>query len=147
MQFVRNRDFRVSFLGHSLFFKKDVPLYVPPEVRGEVRKYGGHEVEGQEDDGLEVSRETSRPHFPTPDSEPQAEDRQNRIFEAFRYLVSENDSNKFGANGMPKLTPIADIIHFRIDARERNQMWEAFNAEKTAQANPTNQNTAPLNDS
>ncbi len=145
MKFVFNRDFRVSHMGHTLVFKKDVPQYVPPICRGEVRMYGGVPAEGEEDDGLEVPRET-KPEFSTPKDEPVGEDRTNRIMQAYEYLESENDPKKFGANGMPKLTPIFDLIHFRIDANERNQTWDQYKSEKHAAANPSNENSAAVAD-
>lgn len=139
--YVMNRDFKLSHMGHSLIFREGVPIHVPPICRAEARKYGAVLAEGETEDLAEEM--TKKPEFATAADEPQGDDRENRLLEAIDYLVKENKPHNFGGNGAPKIVPIFDLVHFRIDSTERNRVWTLYNQRKQAAKAPSNQNTAP----
>lgn len=145
MQFKMNRNFLLQGFGHAIRFKKDVPMNVPPKLRGEARKYGAEEIlEDGELSTEELSAEEKQQNTPFKRAveEPQGEDRLRLLKAACDHLVGENNNKKFGANGAPSISAIKDLVGFRIDAAERNMIWEAYNKDKYDLAHPSNTNTS-----
>ena len=137
MKYVMNRDFVVQGLGHALRFEKDKPINVPPRLEAEVRKYGGVLAEGETPPApVELPKEG----FDTPREEPQGDKRLDMLLQACDVFVGENDNRKFGANGAPKVIAFFDLLHFRIDATERNNVWAMYNQRRADAANPSNLN-------
>jgi hypothetical protein len=143
MKFVMNRDFLLQGFGHAIRFEENVPMNVPPKLRAEARRYGAKEIldEGEEST-LELSEAEKKANVPFKRTaeEPQGEDRTRLLVEACDYLVGENNNKKFGANGAPSIGAIKDLVGFRIDATERNHIWETYNREKYAKLHPSNTN-------
>jgi len=134
MQMVMNRKFLLQGLGHAIRFEKNKPVGVPPRLVAEARKYGAIPAEG-EDAPVE---KTESPGFVLPKEEPQGEDRERIILQAIDALVSKNDNKDFGANGAPHVDAIKDLVHFKIDATERNMFWSLYNKRKQEALNPSN---------
>jgi hypothetical protein len=134
MQMVMNRNFLVQGLGHAIRFEKDKPVGVPPRLVAECRRYGAVPVEGEN----EIIEETEVSEFVLPKEEPQGEDRERILLQACDVLVGDNDNKKFGANGAPHVDAIKDLVKFRIDSTERNNIWSLYNRNKQAALNPSN---------
>ncbi len=134
MDFVMQRNFTVKGFGHSIGFKKGEATHVPPILHSEARKWGAIPTDG-EDAVVEEEQETK---FPTPASEPQGDERESMLLDACDALVGRNGTNDFGANGAPKVTAMFDLVGFRIDANERNAIWELYNKRKQEALNPSN---------
>lgn len=137
MKFKMNRDFTVQGHGHALMFKANEFLHVPEILWSEVRKWGGVSEDGKDITNYSEEEKTS---FPTPQSEPQGEDRDNILLDACDYLAKENDSKKFGGNGAPRIDAFTDLVKFRIDATERNKIWKLYNVRKEQERHPSNDN-------
>lgn len=144
MQFKMNRDFLLQGFGHAIRFEKGKPCNVPPKLRGEARKYGAEEIleEGElSSEELSAEEKQQNTPFKRAAEEPQGEDRLRLLKAACDHLVGENDNKKFGANGAPSVSAIKDLVGFRIDAAERNNIWDAYNKEKHELAHPSNAST------
>lgn len=121
MKFTMQRDRVVaSTSGHAVAFKKGVPVYVPAEMHTEVMNLGAEPDEALPEPTAPVSKEPTDPAV-----------RQKAIFGAFETIALRNRREDFTAGGTPHLKVLFTELGWPVDARERDQAWEAFK-----QANP-----------
>lgn len=111
--------------GHSVGFVKDTPTWVPPECVPDAVAIGATAVNGN----VDVLPEEERPavHL-TPD------ERQDRLFEAFKSLIARNERGDFTGSGLPNAKKLSSIVGFEVTNLERNAAWMAYTANQTAVA-------------
>lgn len=105
--------------GHRIVFKKDTPVYVPPVVVPEAVAIGATPSDGSEPD-LGVAAEVA------PGAELSPVERENKILEAIRTVVSRNTREDFNGAGQPKEAPLSVLAGFKVDTKERNLVLAKF---------------------
>lgn len=116
-QFVMNRDRIVPTLsGHCIRFKKDEPTHVPAHLVSEVMNAGAVPVEELPEE------ETVRAE--TGENDPAL--RKQKILEAFAAMAARNQRGDFDAAGRPHPKPLSALCGFRVDAKERDRVWEEY---------------------
>lgn len=120
----RNHTHRSTY-GHVISFQKGVPVYVPPILEREVTLFGAEPVEGERLDLLE--------DLPSRKDEPMGEDRRALLLAAYETLVTRNGRTDFTGQGRPHLKAVEKLVGFEITNRERDEVWEDFNARRNAQ--------------
>ena len=120
MNFVLNRNRTLaSATGHSIEFKKGVPVHVPPEVYDEAVSIGAvPEDELPESDA------------PTSNEPADATERQTAIFAAFESIMARGRRDDFSATGAPSGKALNTELGWPVPTRERASTWEAFKAVK-----------------
>lgn len=119
MEFVLHRDMLLATRqGHTIEFKKGEPTHVPPECYKEVIAVGGVPSE----EIPEPPRNSNEPADP--------EARKAKIFEAFTTLIERNERGSFTATGIPKSDSLTDILGFRVDVNERDELWTEYKTPK-----------------
>ncbi len=130
--FRMSRNFTVSGLGHSIGFVSGKKTWVPPALHQEAMKFGAVPEDKTEDLGMPKQHE--KPVIPVDG------DRMESIIKACDYLQTKNSTDDFGANALPKLSAIKDIVDFDLSAKERDEAWVTMKQTKIAADNPTNAN-------
>lgn len=122
------RDFVIKALGHSIPFIAGKEQWVPPECHAEAMKYGAVPVDPKEDLNLEPA--PARPKVVT------GQDREEALFDACKYLQQINNTDDFGANGLPKVKAVASIVGFDVSGAERDAAWNKMKKAQLAEAQP-----------
>lgn len=120
--FKLNRDkVHSSVYGHTVEFKKDQPVYVPPvpALIDEVMLFGAESVDGE----FAVAEQADLVEKP-----PVGDDRAVLIAAAIEQIVEKNDSDDFTGSGVPTTKSIEAIVKFDLSAAERDAAWDAYKA-------------------
>jgi hypothetical protein len=116
--FVLNRDKTISGTsGHSIEFKKGVPVHVPREMHETVLEKGA--VPADELD-LEPPKRSEVPN--------EQVDRDILIKAAMEQIVERNTRDEFAANGAPSRDAIAKIVGFTVNKKECDELWKKLQA-------------------
>lgn len=122
MKFTMSRDRTVnSVLGHTIFFPKGVPTYVPPEMHREVLALG---ADCEELDASEELAEPTPPEAPEAPSDPT--ERKKALFEAFDRMVLRNRRGDFTAGGQPHIKVLSKELGWPVGDKERDLEWVEF---------------------
>jgi hypothetical protein len=121
MKFVLPRDRTIaSTCGLSIEFKKNVLTLVPPAMYQEVIAAGGV-----------PEHELSEDELPKSKAAPEVvAEREKQLNDAFALLVDANDSTDFTAGGTPALPALSRVLGWTPTAKERDQAWVKFLADK-----------------
>jgi hypothetical protein len=116
MKFVLNRD-RVlaSTKGHSIRFVKGELTHVPPECYSEAIAIGAVPESELEEPTKDVN---ARPEDPA-----KAE---LAVFKVFEEMKLRNASGEWTAGNMPHVKYIEKYLGWRIEAHERDVLWNKF---------------------
>ena len=126
-EYVLNRNkTHISLTGKVIRFEKGIPRPVPPDLVREVVGFGAERVEGEQGEGFE-DEERVKPQ------EPQGTERDELILAAIEELVTDNNSDDFGASNAPKAAAIARVSGLKVDAKERDRAWMLYQARKSAE--------------
>jgi hypothetical protein len=118
--FVSNRDINVgSLTGRSILFEKGIPTHVPREMHAEVMEKGIIPVEAQVAE--EVTAAASAPKILLAPEDPH--EREDKISEAIRALVAQNDSRSFTAGGVPSDKAVTAALGWKVDQKEIRTIW------------------------
>ncbi len=118
---VMARDRTVATLsGHNIEFKKDDMTFVPAAAVAECMARGAVPFEGE--DLPQDDEEDAKPKVEALD--PDA--RKAAIFKAFETVIGRDERGDFDAAGKPSPKVLSSLVGFTVEAKERNQMWAAF---------------------
>lgn len=118
--FTLHRDYRlISALGHSIQFKKDEPVYVPPALHKDVQAIGAVPVEGDVESILGEEKEVK--------PEVAQEERHRQLLDAFKVLQDRNQRGDFTGQGIPSLKALKTIItDFEPAKAEVENLWHLY---------------------
>ena len=125
---IMQRDFVVKAFGHSIGFTTGEERWVPPECHAEAMKYGAVPVNSEDDLNLEKAPE--RPKVVS------GQDREEALLKACAYLKATNNTDDFGANGLPKVKAVASIVGFDVSGAERDGAWTKMRKAQIAKDQP-----------
>lgn len=121
MEYIAPRKMTVvSVSGRSVEFEKNVPTYCPPQMHAELIAMGivpAEEIPEPADDG--------KPKAPEVPSE-----RQAAVYAAFEIMMLRNKRGDFSGTGAPHAAALAKELGWEMDAKERDIMWQKFQADK-----------------
>jgi hypothetical protein len=116
MKFILNRNKTVvSTLGHAIEFKKGEPTHVPPEMWPAVQAIGAIPEDELPEEKVADTKEPADPI-----------ERKKAIFKAFEQMVLVNDRESFTGTGAPHAKALEAQLGFKIDSKERDALWQAF---------------------
>lgn len=118
--FTLHRDYRlISALGHSIQFKKDEPVYVPPALHKDVQAIGAVPVEGDVESILGEEKEVK--------PEVAQEERHRQLLDAFKVLQDRNQRGDFTGQGIPSVKALKTIItDFEPAKAEVENLWHLY---------------------
>ena len=118
--FTLHRDYRlISALGHSIQFKKDEPVYVPPALHKDVQAIGAVPVEGDVESILGEEKEVK--------PEVAQEERHRQLLDAFKLLQDRNQRGDFTGQGIPSVKALKTIItDFEPAKAEVENLWHLY---------------------
>lgn len=117
MKYVSHRDITVaSIFGASREFKKGIPLDCPPLMHNELLAMGVLPVEDMVEP--EVVPGTTEPTHP--------DTRQKELFAAFETMSLRQKRGDFTGNGAPHLAVLAELLGWKVEAKERDTAWMKF---------------------
>lgn len=126
---VMNRDYRYSSTnGYAYVFKKDSPIYVAPRAVTDLLAVGAQLVNATAEEVLSPPKAD-----PSTFVEPGDDERTQLIKMAIHDLIVENKTEKFGANGQPKVDVLEKMVGFDVTAEERTAAFKAVMAAVKAQ--------------
>ena len=112
-KFVLNRDKVLrTTQGHSIRFRKGVPVVVPRALEREAVAIGAECVDGK----VEMEN-PSTPAELSPDM------RKEKLLDTLRTLRERNDSNDFTANGQPTVKAVERESGISADRTEVGELW------------------------
>lgn len=121
-EFVLQRDRVIrTTTGHSIEFKKGVPVYVPP---GAVRAAMDAGAVPIADDFVGGEDEDARPVMSAEAVDPVA--RKAKILEVLDTVVKRNDRDDFSAAGKPHVKAISELAGFKVDKKELELAWAEY---------------------
>lgn len=124
-EFVLNRDFTLTTIfGHSVEFKKGVPVRVPPIIQADARAIGAVPVGDSE--GVDLVPEAKAD--PVPDA-----DRAVLILQAIEQIVEKDDRDDFTATGKPTTGAVSAIVGFKVSSQDLTPIWAKFRADNPAE--------------
>lgn len=103
--------------GHSIGFRKDEPVWVPPECVPDAVAIGAAPVDADVD--VLGDEDTPVVHL-TP------EQRQQKLFDAFKTLTARNERGDFTGSNLPHTGKLTELCGFEVTRRERDTAWQAF---------------------
>ena len=119
--FVLNRNYTLRSLhGHIINFKKDEKVSVPRKLVPEAIALGAELVEPRAGDLPEG------PTDPTPPVVLGGDERREKIFKAFKFVMDRGQRNDFTASGHPHAKALSVICGFDVDAKERDVLWQEY---------------------
>lgn len=131
-EYVLDRNYTIaSVFGHRIVFRSGVPVGVPSELEHEALRIGAKPVDGQaapvivDDEELSSRVKNSGPDDPVA--------RKKQIATAIGALQKANQRNDFTAAGRPKVSAMARVLGYEIDAKELDKVWADYHAEKQAE--------------
>jgi hypothetical protein len=108
--------------GYSFQFVKGVPLNVPNICVPDAVAIGAVPVEGETADVL--------PPDPLPPVMLPPEEREAKMFDAFKQLIERNDRGDFTASNQPHCKKIQSIVGFEVTIGERDDAWRKFRVQQ-----------------
>jgi hypothetical protein len=127
--FTLQRNYALSTTkGQSVNFKKGEKTWVPKGIVQEALAIGA-----VPDEPLDATL------FPDVAATPEkkvidAAERKNTVFAAFEKLVLRSGRGDFSASGHPHPRKLEEIVGFEMAQREREALWEEYNAKKAEEA-------------
>lgn len=115
-----------STLGHVLFFEKNVPQHVPPELIKEILAAGGEPA----DDAAEAATDDASKPKSGPAEPVDPNDRAAKLAEAIALVVEGGQRESFTAGGAPHIKVLADLLGWKPSPEERDAAWLAFQGQK-----------------
>jgi hypothetical protein len=124
--FKLNRNFALSTTkGHSVNFKKGERTWVPTLIISEAMAIGAVPEDPKDVEAVEA-----------PEVKVLTDERRKAaIFAAFEKLMLRSQRGDFTASGQPHPRKLEDILGFDMIQREREALWEEYNAMKAEEAN------------
>ncbi len=123
MEYVSLRDITISSTsGRSVAFKKGVPTYAPDQMHAELVQNGilpTEDIPEPEDDGG-IKEPTV------------AAERQAAVFAAIEAIVLRGKRGDFAGTGAPHAAVLTKELGWTIDGKERDVLWQKFQADKAA---------------
>lgn len=123
MEYIAPRDMTVASLsGRSVAFKKGEPTYAPDQMHAELIAKGvvpAEEIPEPEDDGG-VKEPTV------------ATEREAAVFAAFEAIILRGKRGDFSGTGAPHAAVLSKELGWSIDGKERDVLWQKFQADKAA---------------
>ena len=107
--------------GHTVRFEANVPKHVPIAILEDCLLVGG--IPTSEDAVNEIKEE------PAPKVAPQSGDRRAQILAKITEMVGRNQREDFTAGGKPDIRVMERERGFKIDSRERDEIWAEVEAE------------------
>jgi hypothetical protein len=105
--------------GHSVRFEKGKPINVPGTIVAEALAIGAQPVDPADhpdnQQEIEVVPMT-------------AQERKNKVFEAFTTMGNRSERLDFTASGVPNAKRMPVLLGFDITSRERDDYWKEFHA-------------------
>jgi len=122
IKFISNKDQIIrTRVGHSIEFKKGEPTHVPPEAWAEVQARGVIPEEDLPEPDISNKNEPDDPM-----------QRKKVLMDAFEAIVLEGNRDDFMATGRPTLPSVFNRVKFKIDAKERDSLWDEYKQSKDA---------------
>jgi len=133
--FVANRDITVtSTLGITLAFAKGVPTNVPRPMHAIVLEKGILPCDPEGNTlGVEAI-EDPQPKVRLLVAPEDADERNDKILDAIKALVQNNDAKNFSAGGVPSYQAVSAALGWRVDAKEIRPIWAKYKPEMMAGA-------------
>jgi hypothetical protein len=123
MNYIAPRNMTVaSISGRSVAFKKGEPTYAPPQMHAELIAVGivpAEEIPEPEDTGG-----VKEPTVPA--------ERQEAVFAVFEKLILRGKRTDFAGTGAPHAAVLSKELGWDIDGKERDVLWQKFQADKAA---------------
>jgi hypothetical protein len=123
MDYIAPRDMTVaSRSGRSVGFKKGIPTYAPDQMHAELIAVGiipAEEIPEPEDTGG-----IKEPVVPA--------EREAEVFAVFERLVLRNKRGDFAGTGAPHAAVLSKELGWSIDGKERDTLWQKYQADKAA---------------
>jgi len=123
MEYVSTRDITIiSKSGRSVAFKKGVSTYAPDQMHAELIQHGilpTEDIPEPEDDG--------KPKEPKVLAE-----REAAVFAAFEAMIVRAKRGDFAGTGAPHAAALSKELGWDIDGKERDVLWQKFQADKAA---------------
>jgi hypothetical protein len=110
-----------STKGHTVRFEANVPKHVPIAILEDCLQVGG--VPTSETAVNEIKDE------PVAKVAPQGGDRSAKILAKIMEMVGRNQREDFTAAGKPDIRVMERELGFKIDSRERDEIWAEVEAE------------------
>ena len=107
--------------GHTVRFEANVPKHVPIAILEDCLLVGG--IPTSEDAVNEIKEE------PAAKVIPQGGDRRAQILAKITEMVGRNQREDFTAAGKPDIRVMERELGFKIDSRERDEIWTEVEAE------------------
>ena len=118
---VLNRDFILrSITGHSIAFKKGVPIHVPYVLIEKAQSIGALVADGEQ----------FMPEDNKPKAEPMGRERDNLIRQAVEDILERANPDHFTAGGVPTLAAVSKVVGFRPDRAEINRAHQKLRKAK-----------------
>ena len=118
---VLNRNHTIRALGRDVQFVKNVPVDVHPELVPLAAGAGAMMV-----DGSPAIAEVPENTYVAPEGDA----RQKTVFAAFEKLVLRKQRGDFTASGFPDLRVLNGMFEFRVDRKELEATWDAYQRSK-----------------
>lgn len=123
MDYISPRDITIaSVSGRSVAFKKGIPTYAPDQMHAELTKHGivpAEEIPEPADDGS-----VKEPTVPA--------ERHAAVFAAIELIMLRGKRNDFAGTGAPHAAVLSKELGWTIDGKERDVLWQKFQADKAA---------------
>ena len=120
VKFLRDRVISTT-KGHTARFKAGEPKLIPATILEECLQAGA--VLTEEADALAVPA----PEIVKPN--PNTSERRPAIVAKMREMVARNDRDDFTASGRPDVRILERELGFKLDARERDEVWAELELE------------------
>ena len=119
--FTLHRDHRfISALGHSVQFRKNEPVYVPPALHKEVQAFGAKPVDAAEVESILGEEQEQKP-------EVAQEERHRQLLDAFKALQERNARGDFTGQGIPSIKALKTLItDFEPAKAEVENLWHLY---------------------
>jgi hypothetical protein len=114
----RNHILRTT-KGHTISFKKDQPINIPPVVVSDAVAIGAIAVNND----VDVLGEEEKVVAPLT-----AAERKAKVFDAFRTMAGREIREDFTASGVPNAKRLPALTGFEITSKERDTYWLEFRA-------------------
>ena len=123
MNYIAPRNMTVaSISGRSVAFKKGEPTYAPLQMHAELIAVGI--VPAEEIPEPEETGGVKEPVVPA--------ERQEAVFAVFEKLILRGKRTDFAGTGAPHAAVLSKELGWDIDGKERDVLWQKFQADKAA---------------
>jgi hypothetical protein len=126
VKMVLNRDKTLATThGHTIGFKKGVPVSVPTSLVREALEIGAQPVDQPHE---EVSRMVAEPE--TPENVTDPVQRTQKIRDAIELIVKTNQREDFLGTGIPSARAVNRMITFEVQQKDVNRVWQLIRDEE-----------------